>query len=146
MTPKGDAMRYAVFLFAILGAGATGFFGYRWFQETTDPEGMQKVEAAALELAFSGEEAKAKDLVPEFERRSRTWPFLLAAAPAAIAAGIVVMMRWGIIAAPLLLLAVVLPAIFNLSSLIFTSPLLLGGLLALFVWPQKSAGVLQEVG
>jgi hypothetical protein len=148
MAPKGDAMRYAVLVLGLLGALGSAYLSHYLFDFLANPDPETKLSLDLARELAKDETGKRELTEPEkeFNKLEKTAYCLLAGIPLAIAAGLVALMRQGLIASLLMFFAAAVPAIFNLRSLIFTSPLLLGGLLALFVWPQKSAGVLQEVG
>jgi hypothetical protein len=69
--------------------------------------------------------------------RTRAWPFMIAALVLSIAAGILAMKGRGVWAAVLLLTAAAGPGILFPPTLLFSSILILAGILALFVRPPR---------
>jgi hypothetical protein len=124
-------MRYVVLVLAILGALTTGFLGYAWRTNAVEKKDMIEMTRGLVEVGFAGEEGKAE--LVEFDKRAKAWPYLFIGAALGIVGGVLAFLRKGMFAALVLVAGAILPAIFNPSSLLFTCPLILAGLLAFFV-------------
>ncbi len=127
-------MRVAVLILAILGSLSAGFLGYRW---KTDADTVMPTIEAVRALAADDPTAQAK--IQEVDRLViATW-CLLGAVGVGLVAGFVGFYGQGLIAAALLAAAVIVPAIFEPRTLVFTSPLALAAILALFIRKPRPA-------
>jgi hypothetical protein len=132
-------MRFVVLILALAGGAATGFLGYKW---RSDYEGQAAILDAARQKAQGNPAAEAE--FAKVDRLSKAAYFLLAGAPLGLIGGILAMLGRGKLAAVVLLLALVGPAVLagpvvmedNTllgGFILFLSPLLLAGLLALTI-------------
>lgn len=147
-------MRIVVLILAVLGAGTSGFLGYRWRDNyraekdsmeknremLTDPD---KARIAGLFLGENLEKAKAN--LAEFDKRAKTWPYLFVGCALGIVGAVLAYLRKGLFAAVVLLVGAILPAVLHPATLVFTFPLILAGLLALFIRAPQPAGLYGKV-
>ena len=128
-------MRYVVLIFAILGLGTTGFLGYRWWRETTNLDNQEKLGALkkADEQGSPSIGPQEKEAIVEFDKRTQTWPFLFGAVALGVVGCGLILNRQGLLAALCFLTAAAVPGFFNIAGSIFATPLILAGILALFV-------------
>jgi hypothetical protein len=149
-------MRFIVLVLALLAAGAAAFFGLPWlvaFSTTSEEIAKEVSKQPSFKLA------ERVDLERALPRARASGIFLMVAAPLALLAGVLALMRRGKSAAALLLLAIVgplVPAVLLIAGsdtgagvLVGTAAILLaalpcgllflGGLLAFFVGPPREA-------
>src|SRR5262249_46746743 len=112
-------MRIFVFILALLGGIACGFLGL--IAKTAESKTQAKVYLQALEQMTSEQEWEAKlrkenknpdnvrEAIARDRRRLRPCYALLAACPLSVGAGLLILNRRGLFAAPLLLLAAAVP-------------------------------------
>jgi hypothetical protein len=122
-------MRIAVFVLGILGSLAAGTLGGIWLKDTLGPAG-QMVEI--LRQVGPTDEAGLEKL-REWDRLGHTIWFLLAALPLGIFGSILALRGNGVLGALLMVLAALGPVILFPKTLLFTSILLLAGVLSLLV-------------
>jgi hypothetical protein len=137
-------MRYVAFVVGLLGVLSSGYLAYNW---TTDVlKNKDQVEKSREELNKTREAveksgnldlkldlAKADLLYAEFSARSKAWPFVIGSVVLGILGCFLVLKGRGLIAALLMFVAFILPAIFHILALIFTGLFLLGAILCLSV-------------
>lgn len=135
-------LRTVVFLLALAGGVSSGFLGLRWreavVQGQPDPT-VQRVEVEVigqlnkLGLGDLGTWAPVDQTPQEKARCSRAYPFLLVGLLLGAEGGLLAFRGRERSGAALLFLAGLGPAVLHPASLIFTSGLLLAGVLALGV-------------
>jgi hypothetical protein len=141
-TPPGRqlVLRIIVLVLCLPGAAITGFLGFKAYSNTHDPAQIESVERnrAVVEAADKVipdnpllEDARKE--VKRFDQLKVVCYFLLAGCLLGLAGGVLALLRWGKIAAPLLILPAVGAAVIAPISAILTSPLLLAGILAIFI-------------
>jgi len=145
--PRQTVLRVLVLVFALLGAVAAGILGFKWYSDANDPMRKTLIDAARKELdnaektgirGVKAEEAKAA--MAKFDNAVKASYILMAGFPVGIAAGLLAFLRISpLIAAVLMLAAMVGPAILAPPSLIFTSPFLVGAVLAFLVKSKPRA-------
>jgi hypothetical protein len=114
-------MRIAAFILAILGGLAAAALGMTWLDDAADLKDQIAVaEAAGVSVG---------SIV------TAGWLLVLALG-LGIAGGVLALMRKGRIAAGVLILAAVAPAVFEPKSLVFSFLLIVAGLLALGATPK----------
>jgi hypothetical protein len=131
-------MRIAVLILAILGSLGSGGVGVLWLWHTArDSQGVE-LGRMLVEQAGVTDSAMRKELA-EYDRRAKTFGFLLAGFALGLVGGVLAMLGRGKSAAALLLTAVIGPAVLHPVVLIFTFLLAIAGVLALFVRPRRVA-------
>jgi len=137
-------MRYAVLILGILGALGSGFLGYKWWSDAHSAG----VQAQMDTIRALGSPELAQQTQAKMDQLVRASYFLMAGLPLGIVGGVLAMRRQGWIAGLLMLIPVALATAFaqNAGVLIFTFPLVIGGLLAFFVWPKRAATVRTPTG
>jgi hypothetical protein len=132
--------RTVVFLLALAGGVSSGFLGMRWREavrrDQPDPAVHRVQEEVASQLSQLGlgdtqTWAPAEQTPQEKTRCSRVYPFLLVGLLLGAEGGLLVFRGRYRSGAALLLVAGLGPAVLHPASLIFTSGLLLAGVLAL---------------
>ncbi len=125
-------MRILVFMLGVLASLLAGFFGWFWMS----PGGSSAIRDAAKDYADIG------FMLPNYaEWYTTAWAavFLFAAAGLGLLGSVFVLVRRGRHGAVLMFLSVLGPAALNSMTLIFTGPLVLAGLLSIFVRPAAAA-------
>jgi hypothetical protein len=116
-------MRFAAFIFAIVGGLAAAALGMTWLADAAILDGQHELaEAAGVSL----------------DGIITAGYLLIAALALGIGGGILALMRKGKIAAAVLIGAAVAPAIFEPKSLVFSFLLIVAGLLAVAVKPKPA--------
>ncbi len=116
-------MRIAAFILAILGGLAAAALGMTWLSDAAElKEQIAVAEAAGVSVG---------SIV------TAGWLLVLALG-LGIAGGVLSLMRKGRIAAPVLIVAAVAPAVFEPKSLVFSFLLIIAGLLALGATPKPA--------
>ena len=134
-------MKIAVIVVVILGALASFTLGVTWLSDFND----YKTEIAAV-----NEMSAETSSDPEFLKALQEVETLRNCAYALIACGIIalvavfLMRKIGKIAAVILLATGIVPGIFSPMSLLFTSLLVIGGILAFFVKPKVQAATVDN--
>lgn len=114
-------MRIAAFILAILGGLAAAALGMTWLDDAAELQDQIAVaEAAGVSVG---------SIV------TAGW-LLVVALGLGIAGGVLALLRKGRIAAPVLILAAVAPAVFEPKSLVFSFLLIIAGVLALGATPK----------
>src|SRR5262245_19734338 len=102
-------MRYAALIFGLLGIGVTGFFAYRininYKEYKNDPQKFEFMVNVNRELAGT------KTTVEDYRKQFDTLPYLLGGVAAGFIGCVVVMLRYGLVATILMVLAAISPAI-----------------------------------
>jgi hypothetical protein len=143
-------MRYAAFIVGILALLATSFLAYRWTTDVLQNKDAMEKQKATIDLMRPIVEKSADlkgtmelatfDLAyAEFTARSKAWPFLVGSVVLGLLGCILVLTGRGMIAALLMFLAVILPAIFHVATLIFTGLFVIAAILSLFVRRKSPA-------
>jgi hypothetical protein len=140
-------LRILVLVFAILGGLAAGFLGFKWYQDANDPINKGLIDAARKMLEDTqragGQGAKleeAKAQIAKFDKAVKASYVLMAGLPVGILAGVLAFLRISPIIASVLMLAVMVgPGILAPPSLVFTSPFLVGAVLALLIKSKPRA-------
>lgn len=149
-------MRIAVLVLGILGALSSGLNGFLWWTafDSGEFKMLSKMASAIRDDVVTSpnpmskrqqEEAQRFDeAIGKLNRANEAMYFLFAAAAFGLIGGLIALDGRGIAAAALMLcgaigpIALCLAVDFELAKrpLIMTSPLMLGGVLAFFVWPR----------
>jgi hypothetical protein len=132
-------MRYVALVLGIVGGLTSGFLGYKWYSDASDPVNKEKIEIVRAASLGPGATEELKAEVAELDKAIKASYFLLVALPLGIAGGILAFLRRGFSGAALMLLAVLGPAILNWRSLIFTCPLIVGAVFCFLVRPARAA-------
>src|SRR5262245_52474167 len=123
-------MRLAVLLLAILGASAAAFLGARWYHDT------HTEQAKAVLSLGSDAGSNLPEAWAELRKVSLASYALLAAALLGVAGGFLAALGKGVIAGPAILLGPLAAGALQPKSLVFTSPLLLAGVLSFLIRPS----------
>jgi hypothetical protein len=121
-------MRYVVLIVGILGAIAAGGLGVKWLNDY-----RQLKDLVEMTRALSGQDPETQAKLAELDRMVWTAYLLLAGGLVGAAGCILAFLGKGLIGGPLMLVSALAPVILFPKVLLFTSILLLGGSLALFV-------------
>jgi hypothetical protein len=140
-------LRILVLVFAILGGLAAGYLGFRWYQDTNDPIIKAVIDADRKLLEqpgqASGQGAKleeAKTRIADYDKFVKASYILMAGLPVGVLAGALAFLRTSPIIASVLMLAVMIgPGVLHPRSLVFTSPFLVGAVLALLIKSKPRA-------
>ena len=133
-------MRIAAFVVALLGVAASGLLGIKWLTdfsvEKSKPSYKQYVELGR-ELAKTDPEMKKKFEL--LDGMVRTAYAFVACAGIGLVAAVLVLKRQGLIGGVTLLVCGVVPVVFDgdPKMVLFTSLLLIAGILALFVRKKR---------
>jgi hypothetical protein len=139
-------MRIAVLILGILGGLGAGVLGVLWLLACQkDKVVMDALRSnpeiiRIVEFGHAGGNPASQELawrLREYDRRSRAYPFLLAALALGVAGGALGFLGRGFSGAALMLAAVIGPAILNPMSLMFTFLLIVGAGLSFFVRPRE---------
>jgi hypothetical protein len=138
--PRQLALRIVVLVLGILGSLATALMALGLYALTNDP--IEKAAAEHVREMIAGLEKSAPDAselpqlksdLARFERMSLVGHVGLAACLLGITAALLGFFRLGKVAAPLLILPAIGAAILATRSLLFTSLLIVAGVLCLFI-------------
>src|SRR5262245_52077809 len=123
-------MRLAVLLLGLIGSVAAGTLAVWWYVDMNTPEGhlLEALRQRAHLL-----DARAVQELHAWDRHVIAIWFLFAGIPLGVAGAILGYKGRGFLAAALMFLAVLGPAILDVRSLIFTFILIVSGILCLFV-------------
>jgi TRAP-type C4-dicarboxylate transport system permease small subunit len=154
--PRRLVVRIIVLILALLGAGIVGVLGFMAFKTTHDPAQIRSYEISRA-LVNEADQSKTpisgldniRAEVNRFEKLRVGCYFMLATAVLGLAGGVLAMLRFGKIAALLLVLPPIVTAVILPISSVFSSLLILAGLLALLIRPARRRApelLVQEVG
>jgi hypothetical protein len=129
-------MRIVVLLLGLLGSVTAGFLGFKWKSDAAKPEQTEKVELVRA-IAALGQDPKVKEELDKYDRIIKAAYALLASFPLGIIGAIVAYTGRGIIGGVTMLPAPVVAAVLQTNTLVFSSPLVLAGLLAFTIRPRK---------
>ena len=119
-------MRIAVLILAIIGALASAALGMKWISDTNKfKETLDLAQKMGVDMS-------------EMDRLLKAAYALLAGSALAIVGGVLAMMRKGKIAAPVLGLAVLVPAVLTPKTLLATFFLAIAAGLSLLVKPMQA--------
>lgn len=128
-------MKIAVIIIVILGAIASFILGITWLSDFND----YKAEIAVVnEIADISSDPELSQALKDMEAMRNCAYALIACAIIALVA-VFLMAKIGKIAAAIILAAGVIPVFLSTESLLFTSLLVIGGILAFFVKPKAQA-------
>ena len=127
-------MRMAGLILGILGGLAAGFLGMKWLSDANQMKELTDlIRTAGIDTS-------------ELDKTITAAYLLIGSLVLGIVGGVLAFKGKGVIAAVLMLIGAILPAVFAPKALVFTCILLIGGLVSFFAKPQQTAPSYQPMG
>jgi hypothetical protein len=133
-------VRYAAFILGVVGLIGLGFIAWRW--TTNEIEMKNNKELFEFARLLAADDPKAQSQLAEFEKQSKALPYVYGGFVLAAIGCVLVMLRWGLVAATAMLGAVLVPGLMYGPTVIFSCPLVLAAILSIFIRrPAQAVGL-----